>query len=997
MTPFDAKLKSTVGEWDENRLGNHRVQVRVEKGSEAVYIRIPWRRRDTAPERKRVIIIDAATGNELKNVFPLSITREEGEFIFQPETVPGDCFVYYLPFQSSGSPNYPRIVYLSPESRSNDQWLKRLGDTATIRSRLRNKTIPEAALVRFQSKEEWDSFFPMERIATPAETAMIVSRHRGHPFLLFAEDRRNPVRMNRDIPDKWIKPGPFNLLETEAAPGEYLTFQIALYAAFGPVTISKLEVSDLISSTGEFLVSGQSFTCFNLEGIDWRGNSFRKVVEVGANMVHPFWVGVMLPDSVHPGLYRVIATLTDGKGIQDSIPVSIRISGPPIPAHGDDDPTRLSRLRWLNSQLAAEDDPVAPFSPLKRNGMRISLLGRDLEIDNNGFPRQIHSYFTPAMTGIGSNPRQILGDAIRLVVTDAEGKEFSKMHGKVEFSKETAGKIGWRSTGRYGPISMNLEAAIEFDGFAEFDISLTAERFTRVNDIDLVVPIQGDVARYMTGLGFRGGFKPDVFSWKWDTKNNQDSIWLGDVNAGLQCAFRDVNYSRPLNTNFYLLKPLQLPPSWYNNGKGSIGLERNGTLVRIHAASGAREITKGETLHFVFTLLITPFKPLNTKSQFQTRYYHDFKPVDEIRATGANVINVHHANSINPYINYPFLRPTAMKRYVEEAHEKGMRVKIYYTVRELTNRAPEFFPLFSLGNEVFFSGPGGGFSWLQEHLNSDYITGWLVPELKDAAVVTSGVSRWHNHYVEGLAWLVKNMKIDGIYIDDVAFDRSTMKRVRRVLDNGGPGALIDLHSANQFNVRDGFASSTNLYMEHFPFIDRLWFGEYFDYNSPPDYWLIEISGIPFGLMGEMLQDGGNPWRGMLYGMTSRLPWSGDPRPIWKALDEFGIDTADMIGYWQGDAPVKTDHTDILSTVYKKEEQALIALASWNREHRFCRLAIDWQRLGFTSRPMRLRAMEIQGFQESVIFRPTEPIPVAPGRGWLLILEPVPDLQPKKAR
>ena len=80
-----------------------------------------------------------------------------------------------------------------------------------------------------------------------------------------------------------------------------------------------------------------------------------------------------------------------------------------------------------------------------------------------------------------------------------------------------------------------------------------------------------------------------------------------------------------------------------------------------------------------------------------------------------------------------------------------------------------------------------------------------------------------------------------------------MKRVRKVLDRRRPGALIDLHSANQYNPRDGFAASANLYLEHFPYIDRLWFGEYFDYDAPPDYWLVEISGIPFGLMGEMLE------------------------------------------------------------------------------------------------------------------------------------------------
>jgi hypothetical protein len=35
--------------------------------------------------------------------------------------------------------------------------------------------------------------------------------------------------------------------------------------------------------------------------------------------------------------------------------------------------------------------------------------------------------------------------------------------------------------------------------------------------------------------------------------------------------------------------------------------------------------------------------------------------------------------------------------------------------------------------------------------------------------------------VEGMNWLTQNVGIDGIYLDDVAFDRVTMKRIKRVL------------------------------------------------------------------------------------------------------------------------------------------------------------------------------------------------------------------------
>jgi hypothetical protein len=227
--------------------------------------------------------------------------------------------------------------------------------------------------------------------------------------------------------------------------------------------------------------------------------------------------------------------------------------------------------------------------------------------------------------------------------------------------------------------------------------------------------------------------------------------------------------------------------------------------------------------------------------------------------------------------------------------------------------------------------------------------------------------------------------IDGLYIDDVAFDRTVMKRVRKILDRGREGALIDLHSANQYNPRDGFANSANLYLEHFPYINRLWFGEYFDYNALPDFWLVEMSGIPFGLMGEMLQDGGNAWRGMVFGMTSRLPWAGNPRPVWQAWDAFGIKNSRMMGYWAPSCPVKTGHADVLATAYVKKGKTLVSLASWCKNPVEVELKIDWRALGLKAKKCIIEAPEIEDFQEKRLFRVGEKIPVQPARGWLLIV------------
>ena len=670
------------------------------------------------------------------------------------------------------------------------------------------------------------------------------------------------------------------------------------------------------------------------------------------------------------------------------IPLQLKVTADSIRNAGDDDPQRLSRLRWLDSRLATDDGIAPPYTAIERRGNALSILGRKVVLGRNGFPASIESFFDVEMTKLTDQPSEMLQAPVELVAENSAGKAMRWKTARLSFSKLTPGAAEWTAESRAGELAMKLNAHMDFDGDLEFSAAIKAWRDTAVRDIRLEIPLERKAAQYLMGLGFKGGAAPAAYDWKWDVHHNQDGAWVGSVNAGLQFSLRDNHYSRPLNTNFYQSKPLVMPQSWDNGGRGGCHLRQStsGDNYLVSCYSGARQFSAGETQYFNFRLLLTPFHPIDPGAHWRDRYFHAHKPIQEIAATGANVINIHHATAINPYINYPFLRPQEMKEYIADAHRHGMRVKIYYTVRELTNHAPELFALRSLGDEVLADGPGGGVAWLQEHVGSNYIAGWHVPALKDSALITAGASRWLNFYVEGLRWLVENEAIDGLYLDDIAFDRVTMKRVRKVLLRGNPQATIDVHSANQFNPRDGFASSANLYLEHFPFIDRLWFGEYFDYNSPPDYWLVEMSGIPFGLMGEMLQDGGNPWRGMLYGMTNRLPWAGDPRPIWHFWDRYEIEKSRMIGYWVPSTPIKTGRGDVLATTYKENGRALVALASWAKESASVRLQIDWKALGLDSSSALIHAPAIENFQEEKAFKPEETIPVAPGKGWLLVID-----------
>lgn len=963
--------------WNPDSLGNHRAVVNVTTAGAVCETFIFWRRHDD-PTNKSVIVVDAKTNKRILNVKTENISREGGTVYFQPTSGPGKYYIYYMPYKVTARSNYPNAVYYQMQNTADAAWLEQTNHA------------DNANVLYLESVNAMNSFYPMEVIATKAEVDRMLHLNPGKDYFVFTEDRAYPIKMPHDLPARWVPQGPFNKFTGTALKGENYSYQLGIYPITTDLKNITLTFSDLKDAAGHH-IPATVMSCLNTSGTKYDGTPLTNTVNVSKGDVQALWCLVNIPAKAIAGAYKGTVTIKSDNAPATTIPVAITIQNKQAINNGVNEPQKQTRLTWLNSTLAQQNDVIKPYTPLQVDAQTISLLGRKVILNNTGFPEQIQTFFTPEMTETTTTPKNILGENIHFhIVNAATHKDIALKSQGITFTQKDPGTVKWQASNTSDLLKMDVNGSIEFDGYMNYTVKLTALADVGLDDTEFHIPFDKASSKYLMGLGQKGGLRPDTVKWKWDVATkNQDGAWIGEVNAGLQYSLRDENYVRPLNTNFYLQKPLVLPTSWGNGGKGGMLITIKGKTMLAECYTGPRSMKKGDVLYYNFTLLITPFHTIDTDFQWATRFYHKYNKLDTIKATGATVVNIHHATPINPYINYPFIAHNAMKSYIDSAHRLGLKVKIYNTVRELSNSAYETFPMRSLGHEIYSTGKGGGYSWLQEHLGSDYIAAWYVPEIKDAAIVNSGMSRWHNYYVEGMNWLVQNVGIDGIYLDDVAFDRITMKRVKRVLTQNGHPGIIDLHSANQYNKNDGFNNSANLYMEHFPYLSRLWFGEYFDYeNNSPDFFLTEVSGIPFGLMGEMLQGGGNPWRGMVFGMTNRMPWSdnADPRPIWKAWDNFGMAGTKMIGYWVDASPVKTNNPQVLATVYKKQGKALIALASWAPTDTNIKLTINWQALGINPNTARITAPGIRNFQPAQTFGLNDEIPVPKGKGWMLVVE-----------
>lgn len=827
---------------------------------------------------------------------------------------------------------------------------------------------------------------------------------------VFAETRENPIRWNDSLKVSWLT-GDFarNNFALKARPGEYFVYQIGVWAGSGDIHDLQISFSDLKSKDNKRIPARQ-MSCFNAGGIDYLGKPFSKKINIPGGKVQALWIGADL-SGVAPGVYDGAATVSVNDKKQ-SVKIQLTVEGNAVENHGYDEGKGLSRMNWLNSTVGIDGEITKGYQPVTRKGNTLHILGRSFVIGSDGLPAEINSYFTSSNQNISEKSEPIISSAFRFVIEKADGEIIRLTPGPVKFTTENQGNISWQVRNNAPDCEVICAGNLGYDGFVDYKISLKALKPLKIKDIRLEVPVAKEKSTYMMGLNREGGLRPGSWKWQWDTTKNQDALWLGAVNGGLRLKWKAENYKLPLVNIYYKFEPLRLPPSWGNENKGGVTVEEKGSSVWVNAYSGSREMAAGSVLNYDFELLVTPFKTISNEKKYGDRYFHGggtnaISKIALAQNAGANIINIHHAEDIYPFINYPYLdeNTAELKTLAGEAHDKGKRLKLYYTTRELTKNIPEFQAFYSLDGEVLFPGPGnasrtealhpkGPNEWLVKNLREKYVPAWYNPVSEgkfkgsfDLSVITTPNSRLNNFYIAGLDWMVRNLKIDGIYIDDAALDRFTLQRARKVIDQNRPEGRIDLHSWNHYNSWAGFASCLNLYMDLLPYLDLVWIGEARDYNRAPDHWLVEVSGLPFGLPGQMLEGGGNPWRGMVYGITNRSGWTGNtPDELWKFWDEHHFKDKELLGYWDKNCPVTTSNEHIMASIFKGKNESIIAIANWNKEAQATSIVIDWAALGYDASKCTIAMPFVKNFQDEHPLQSLSSVNVPGGKGYMIVIK-----------
>ena len=493
-------------------------------------------------------------------------------------------------------------------------------------------------------------------------------------MIVFAEDRSSPIRMTQFLPYRWIQRG-LQKSSISADRGEYVSFQIAVFASLVNTALENVSYSmtTLSGSTGSSLPRSV-VNCVTLEGIDFRGQPFVKHdVGVEARTVLPVWCGVAVPTAAAAQLYtgtiNVSALVNASWETSASVKLLVNVSNNTAVESGDGDLWRRSRIRWLDSTRAQDDDPAPPFTAFEvdNHTLAVSMLGRSLWIGREGLPSRISAW-----------GEEVLVNAMTINAFTGNGSALSWDCTGVQWLKQAAGVLKWSVTCNEPSSLLQrvTSVVLEADGYADVSVSFIAREAMTLSDVSLRVPFDGALGLSMGMSGARrgGARPPNGLKWVWQSNfsccpKSDHMLWISSGKGGMRVKLKGDGLAWE-SPSFMTRHESDIPRSWGGDQYGGgCTLGATDKVIPLTCASGVVTLRPVEPLTFRFDLMITPFHQPNISQHFATRHYQLGYPASTLESPenniasiknkyGATVLNLHQGTEWNPGLNVPAERDT---------------------------------------------------------------------------------------------------------------------------------------------------------------------------------------------------------------------------------------------------------------------------------------------------------------------------------------------------
>ena len=312
--------------------------------------------------------------------------------------------------------------------------------------------------------------------------------------------------------------------------------------------------------------------------------------------------------------------------------------------------------RWLTEKPGLNAGVVYPYTPIRRNGNRFEVIGREHVFGRTLLPEQIVSQKVPLFAA-----KPVLRGKI-------DGKEVVFDDFRFTETENTPAKCAMKFTASAGGLELSGTVTLEFDGLLWYRLDLGKADVT-VEELILEMRLPNTVAEFYNGHFFSRENYVGKFTGDLDLKQ-MPSMWTGNLDVGLTFVTESFQY-------------------WRNRDEKSAFRFRTDGKNRLWQIRFIDRPTKLKDRNFCyeFGLEANPVKP--TPPQFRSWRVWFFKP-----------FNISHPWQIDMKIKkYPgsggFFTPehTSMEAFrneVKKFRDKGAELSLYLNPFLLSTDATEY-------------------------------------------------------------------------------------------------------------------------------------------------------------------------------------------------------------------------------------------------------------------------------------------------------------------
>ena len=640
-------------------------------------------------------------------------------------------------------------------------------------------------------------------------------------------------------------------------------------------------------------------------------------------------------------------------------------------------------MPWRDSKEGITDEVLAPWTPIRverrgGNGIQIEMWGRTYYFEGFPFPVQITT-----------KDRKILTEPIR-VYARADGQELAWRSALLKVEEQTSAKVlfAYDASSTDGSVELSGRTLVEYDGMMRIDWKVRAKRPMTLEALTFEILIPAEHATYFNWAynsvtrartqpqfgylpvqGFLKGYVP--------------FLWIGDDERGLNWM-------------------CESDKTWFNKEPHrAIQVVKLGdtVLVRIQLVSQPVLLQPDgkegpSALDYTFGLEATPAKPW-VRDAWDVRlasspcYGRDYavlretiggKPVlDRLAELGVRTLVLWNWTDVLCH-TAPIGHESDLRDTVKSCHERGMKV-IVYLGSQMSESAPEWPHV------------GGKIRVIPQNRGQDRYPG-MTPQFVN---MVCNRSAYQNFLVHGVARLMDEYDLDGVYLDGVAgawycanqkhgcgylnpdgsmgktfplfATRNTIRRIYTVIKSRKPDGVVFMHTSSQMLAPVA------------AWADIVWDGEQFGEGKafplevlPLDAFRAELMGRQLGVPADFIfyctfrpadpKDGDGWVRAfrkaysltLLHDVLATATGMVDPgvafrmieleSSLWGLAGEFGRKEAQWLPYWKNSEYVSVQPASAYGSLYRHHKNGVLAVVSnLGRESADVQVRLDLAKLG----------------------------------------------------